>query len=410
MQPEQEGRAAISKDRLSQRMNIITESPTMAIDAKAKALKAAGEDVIGFGAGEPDFPSPAHVVEAAVKAAQNPAYHRYTPAGGILELRAAIAAKTKRDSGYDVATEQVVVSNGGKQALHNSFLAIVDPGDEVILPAPYWVSYPEMIRLAEGTVVEVGTTNATGFRVTLDQLESARTSRTKALVFTSPSNPTGSVYPPDEVEEIGRWCVEHGIWVVTDEIYEHLVYDDHTFSSMPVLVPELADNCIVINGVAKSYAMTGWRVGWSVAPADVTGKIISLQSHTTSNVSNVAQIAALAAVSGDLEAARMMRDAFDRRRQTIHALLSDIEGFDCYEPEGAFYAFPSVKGVFGRTIAGVTIRNSLDLADVVLGEAKVAFVPGDGFGAPGFARFSYALGDDDIKEGIGRIARLLAPS
>jgi len=410
MQPEQEGRAAISKDRLSQRMNIITESPTMAIDAKAKALKAAGEDVIGFGAGEPDFPSPAHVVEAAVKAAQNPAYHRYTPAGGILELRAAIAAKTKRDSGYDVATEQVVVSNGGKQALHNSFLAIVDPGDEVILPAPYWVSYPEMIRLAEGTVVEVGTTNATGFRVTLDQLERARTSRTKALVFTSPSNPTGSVYPPDEVEEIGRWCVEHGIWVVTDEIYEHLVYDDHTFSSMPVLVPELADNCIVINGVAKSYAMTGWRVGWSVAPADVTGKIISLQSHTTSNVSNVAQIAALAAVSGDLEAARMMRDAFDRRRQTIHALLSDIEGFDCYEPEGAFYAFPSVKGVFGRTIAGVTIRNSLDLADVVLGEAKVAFVPGDGFGAPGFARFSYALGDDDIKEGIGRIARLLAAS
>ena len=410
MQPEQEGRAAISKDRLSQRMNIITESPTMAIDAKAKALKAAGEDVIGFGAGEPDFPSPAHVVEAAVKAAQNPAYHRYTPAGGILELRAAIAAKTKRDSGYDVATEQVVVSNGGKQALHNSFLAIVDPGDEVILPAPYWVSYPEMIRLAEGTVVEVGTTNATGFRVTLDQLERARTSRTKALVFTSPSNPTGSVYPPDEVEEIGRWCVEHGIWVVTDEIYEHLVYDDHTFSSMPVLVPELADNCIVVNGVAKSYAMTGWRVGWSVAPADVTGKIISLQSHTTSNVSNVAQIAALAAVSGDLEAARMMRDAFDRRRQTIHALLSDIEGFDCYEPEGAFYAFPSVKGVFGRTIAGVTIRNSLDLADVVLGEAKVAFVPGDGFGAPGFARFSYALGDDDIKEGIGRIARLLAAS
>lgn len=410
MQSHEEGRAAISDDRLSQRVSNITESPTMAIDAKAKALKAAGEDVIGFGAGEPDFPSPTHVVEAAVKAAQNPAYHRYTPAGGILELRAAIAAKTKRDSGYDVATEQVVVSNGGKQALHNAFLAIVDPGDEVILPAPYWVSYPEMIRLASGTVVEVGTTEATGFRVTLDQLESARTSRTKALVFTSPSNPTGSVYPPGEVEEIGRWCVEHGIWIVTDEIYEHLVYDDHTFSSMPVLVPDLADTCIVVNGVAKSYAMTGWRVGWSIAPADVTKKIISLQSHTTSNVSNVAQIAALAAVSGDLEAAKMMREAFDRRRRTIHALLNDIDGFDCYEPEGAFYAFPSVKGVFGRTIAGVTVANSLDLADVVLGEVKVAFVPGDGFGAPGYARFSYALGDDDLKEGIGRIARLLAAS
>jgi aspartate aminotransferase len=380
----------------------------MAIDAKAKALKAAGEDVIGFGAGEPDFPSPAHVVEAAVKAAQNPAYHRYTPAGGILELRAAIAAKTKRDSAYDVATEQVVVSNGGKHALHNAFLAIVDPGDEVILPAPYWVSYPEMIRLAEGTVVEVTTTEATGFRVTLDQLERARTSRTKALVFTSPSNPTGSVYPPGEIEEIGQWCVEHGIWVVTDEIYEHLVYDDHTFSSMPVLVPDLADKCIVVNGVAKSYAMTGWRVGWSIAPIDVTKKIISLQSNTTSNVSNVAQIAALAAVSGDLDAAKMMRDAFDRRRRIIHRMLNDIEGFDCYEPEGAFYAFPSVKGVFGRTIAGVTIGNSLDLADVVLGEVKVAFVPGDGFGAPGYARFSYALGDDDLKEGIDRIASLLA--
>jgi aspartate/methionine/tyrosine aminotransferase len=287
-------------------------------------------------------------------------------------------------------------------------LAIVDPGDEVILPAPYWVSYPEMIRLAEGTIVEVTTTEATGFRVTLDQLERARTSRTKALVFTSPSNPTGSVYPPGEIEEIGRWCVEHGIWVVTDEIYEHLTYDDHTFSSMPVLVPDLADTCIVVNGVAKSYAMTGWRVGWSIAPADVTKKIISLQSNTTSNVSNVAQIAALAAVSGDLEAAKMMRDAFDRRRRTIHRMLNDIEGFDCYEPEGAFYAFPSVKGVFGRTIAGVTVGNSLDLADVVLGEVKVAFVPGDGFGAPGYARFSYALGDDDLKEGIGRIASLLA--
>ena len=391
-------------------MNQITESPTMAIDAKAKALKAGGEDVIGFGAGEPDFPSPPHVVEAALKAAKNPAYHRYTPAGGILELRAAIAAKTKRDSAYDVATEQVVVTNGGKQALYNAFMAIVDPGDEVILPAPYWVSYPEMIRLAEGTVVEVGATSATGFRVTLDQLESARTSRTKALVFTSPSNPTGSVYPPEEVEAIGRWCVEHGIWVVTDEIYEHLTYGDHTFSSMPVLVPDLADQCIVVNGVAKSYAMTGWRVGWSIAPADVTGKIISLQSHTTSNVGNVAQIAALAAVSGDLEAAKMMRDAFDRRRQTIHALLNDIDGFDCYEPEGAFYAFPSVEGLIGRTIAGVTIRNSVDLADVVLGEAKVAFVPGEGFGAPGYARFSYALGDDDLKEGIGRVANLLAAS
>jgi aspartate aminotransferase len=389
-------------------MSVITDSPTMAIDAKAKALKAAGESVIGFGAGEPDFPTPDHIVEAAAEATHNTKYHRYTPAGGLPELRSAIAAKTRRDSGYDVEPGQVVVSNGGKQALFNACMAIVDPGDEVILPAPYWVSYPDMIRLAGGTMVAVETTEATGFRATLDQLEKVRTAKTKAMIFTSPSNPTGSVYPPHEVEAIARWCHEQGIWVITDEIYEHLVYGDNSFSSMPVLVPEIADRCIVVNGVAKAYAMTGWRVGWSIAPQDVTAKMISLQSHTTSNVSNVAQVAALAAVAGDLEAARMMRDAFDRRRQTIVKLLNDIEGFECYDPEGAFYAFPSIKGTFGRTIAGVTIESSVDLADVVLGEAKVAFVPGEGFGAPGYARFSYALGDDDIEEGIGRIARLLA--
>jgi len=389
-------------------MSEITESPTMAIDAKAKALKAAGEDVIGFGAGEPDFPTPEHIVEAAAKATHNSAYHRYTPAGGLPELRSAIASKTKRDSAYDVDAQQVVVSNGGKQALYNAFMAIVDPGDEVILPAPYWVSYPDMIRLAGGTMVAVETTETTGFRATLDQLERARLTKTKALMFTSPSNPTGSVYPPDEVEAIARWCHDHDIWIITDEIYEHLVYGTHSFSSMPVLVPEVADRCVVVNGVAKAYAMTGWRVGWSIAPLDVTKKMISLQSHTTSNVSNVAQVAALAAVSGDLEAARTMRAAFDRRRQTIVKLLNEIEDVDCYEPEGAFYAFPSIKGLFGRTIAGVTIKSSLDLADVVLGEARVAFVPGEGFGAPGYARFSYALGDDDLEEGIGRIARLLA--
>jgi aspartate/methionine/tyrosine aminotransferase len=380
----------------------------MAIDAKAKALKAAGEDVIGFGAGEPDFPTPEHIVAAAAEATHNTKYHRYTPAGGLPELRSAIAAKTRRDSGYAIEAGQVVVSNGGKQALFNSCMAIVDPGDEVILPAPYWVSYPDMIRLAGGTMVALNTTEATGFRVTLDQLEKAQSAKTKALIFTSPSNPTGSVYPPDEVEAIARWCHEHGIWIITDEIYEHLVYGDSSFSSMPELVPEVADRCIVVNGVAKSYAMTGWRVGWSIAPPDVTAKMIALQSHTTSNVSNVSQVAALAAVSGDLEAALTMRAAFDRRRQTIVKLLNDVEGFDCYDPEGAFYAFPSIKGTFGRTIAGLTIQSSLDLADVVLGEAKVAFVPGEGFGAPGYARFSYALGDDDIEEGIGRIARLLA--
>jgi len=391
-------------------MTQITESPTMAIDAKAKALKAAGANVIGFGAGEPDFPTPDHIVEAAAKATHNTAYHRYTPAGGLPELRAAIATKTKRDSELDVGAEQIVVTNGGKQALYNACMAIVDPGDEVILPTPYWVSYPEMIRLAGGEVVAIETTETTGFRATLDQLEQARGDKTKALMFTSPSNPTGAVYPSDEVEAIGRWCVEHGIWVITDEIYEHLTYGEHTFASMPVLVPELAERCIVVNGVAKAYAMTGWRVGWSIAPADVTKKMVSLQSHTTSNVSNVAQVAALAAVSGDLEAAKMMREAFDRRRKKIHSLLNDIDGVDCYEPEGAFYAFPSVKGLLGRTIAGVTMGSAHDLADVVLGEARVAFVPGEGFGAPGYARFSYALSDDDLEEGVGRFAELIKSS
>ena len=391
-------------------MTQITESPTMAIDAKAKALKAAGANVIGFGAGEPDFPTPDHIVEAAAKATHNTAYHRYTPAGGLPELRAAIATKTKRDSELDVGAEQIVVTYGGKQALYNGCMAIVDPGDEVILPTPYWVSYPEMIRLAGGEVVAIETTETTGFRATLDQLEQARGDKTKALMFTSPSNPTGAVYPSDEVEAIGRWCVEHGIWVITDEIYEHLTYGEHTFASMPVLVPELAERCIVVNGVAKAYAMTGWRVGWSIAPADVTKKMVSLQSHTTSNVSNVAQVAALAAVSGDLEAAKMMREAFDRRRKKIHSLLNDIDGVDCYEPEGAFYAFPSVKGLLGRTIAGVTMGSALDLADVVLGEARVAFVPGEGFGAPGYARFSYALSDDDLEEGVGRFAELIKSS
>ena len=394
--------------RLSERVAGIAESPTLAVDAKAKALKAAGENVIGFGAGEPDFPTPEHIVKAAMEAAQHVLYHRYTPAGGLLELRAAVAAKTKRDSTYEVQPSQVVISNGGKHSLINAFMAIVDPGDEVLLPSPYWVSYPEMIRLAQGTVVELPTTEETGFRVTLDQLEAAVTPKTKALLFVSPSNPTGAVYPPSEVEAIARWALERGIWVVTDEIYEHLTYGDAQFSSMPVLVPELAERCIVVNGVAKTYAMTGWRVGWTISPADVATAMINLQSHMTSNVSNVAQAAALAAVSGDLEAVAMMREAFDRRRTTIYKLLNDIPGVTCIEPEGAFYAFPSFKDVLGRDVKGTTPSSTLELAEVILEKAKVAIVPGEAFGAPGYARLSYALGDDDLTEGVTRIAELLS--
>jgi aspartate/methionine/tyrosine aminotransferase len=395
-------------ERLSQRALNITESSTLAIDAKAKALKVAGENVIGFGAGEPDFPTPDHIVQAAVEAAHHVLYHHYTPAPGLPELRAAIATKTERDSGYEVAPSQVIVTNGGKHALFNAFLTVIDPGDEVLLPAPYWVSYPEMVKLAGGTVVELPTTESTGFRVSVKQLENARTPKTKMIVFVSPSNPTGAVYPRDEVRAIGEWAAEHGVWVITDEIYEHLVYGDAQFSSMPVEVPEIAERCIVINGVAKTYAMTGWRVGWMIAPLDVTAAAASLQSHATSNISNVSQAAALAAVSGNLDAVAEMRDAFDRRRQTMHKLLNDIPGVVSYEPEGAFYCFPSFVDVIGKTIRGTKIESAHHLAEFILEEVKVAIVPGEGFGAPGYARLSYALGDDDLLEGVTRIADLLS--
>jgi aspartate aminotransferase len=393
---------------IAARVARITESPTLAIDAKAKALKAAGENVIGFGAGEPDFPTPEHIVRAAAEAARHPAYHHYSPAAGLPELRAAIARKTERDSGFAVTPEQVLVCNGGKHALYNAMLTVIDDGDEVLLPAPYWVSYPEMIRLAGGVVVELPTTEETGFRVTVEQLEAAVTDRTKMLVFVSPSNPTGAVYPPNEVVDIGEWAAARGLWVVTDEIYEHLVYGDNVFTSIPASVPTIADRCIVVNGVAKTYAMTGWRVGWMIAPVDVVKAAASLQSHSTSNVANVAQAAALAAVTGDLADAERMREAFDRRRITMHKMLSEIPDVVCHEPQGAFYAFPCFKNFLGRTIAGIEIMSTNDLADVLLGEKLVAVVPGEGFGAPGYARLSYALSDDDLIEGVTRIADLLA--
>jgi aspartate aminotransferase len=396
--------------RISLRVSAVAASATLAIDAKAKALKAAGEDVISFGAGEPDFPTPAHIVSAAEAACREPRNHKYTPTGGLPELKEAIAAKTARDSGYAVAAGQVLVTNGAKQAVEETCATLLDPGDEVVLPAPYWTTYPETIRLAGATVVEVPTTAASGFRVTLDQLEAARTPRTKALLFVSPSNPTGAVYPRGEMEAIGRWALEHGVWVITDEIYEHLVYGAAVHHSMPVLVPELAERCVVINGVAKTYAMTGWRVGWMIGPLDVIDAATNLQSHSTSNVCDVAQRAALAAVSGDLAAVALMREAFDRRRRTMVTMLRSIPGVGCVEPEGAFYAFPSFEGVLGRTVAGRVPHTALELAEIILDEARVAIVPGEAFGAPGHARLSYALSDDDLVEGVTRLAKLLADS
>jgi aspartate/methionine/tyrosine aminotransferase len=393
--------------RISRRIGSIAESATLAVDAKAKALKAQGRDVIGFGAGEPDFCTPDHIVEAAVEASRTPRFHKYTPTPGLPELRSAIADKTKRDSGYDVSADQVLVTNGGKQAVYNTFATLLDPGDEALLPAPYWTTYPESIALAGGTPVVIPTYEPNGYLVTVDQLEAARTERTKLLLFCSPSNPTGSVYPPDQVEEIGRWAVEHGIWVVTDEIYEHLTYGEAEHVSMPVAVPELADTCVVLNGVAKTYAMTGWRVGWMIGPKDVIKAATNLQSHATSNVSNVAQAAALAAVSGPLDAVAEMRAAFDRRRKTIFTMLNEIDGVDCPEPLGAFYAFPSLRGLLGREIRGRTPSSSAELAELLLDEAEVAVVPGEAFGAPGYARLSYALSDDDLCRGVERMAEVL---
>jgi aspartate/methionine/tyrosine aminotransferase len=378
------------------------------VDAKAKALKAAGEPVIGFGAGEPDFPTPPHIVEAAVEAARDPKNHRYTPTPGLPELREAIAVKTARDSGYDVTASQVLVTNGGKHAVYNTLLTLLDEGDEALLPAPYWTTYPEPIRLAGATPVELATTEETGFKVTVDQLEAARTDRTKLLVFVSPSNPTGAVYARDEVQAIGEWAVEHGIWVVTDEIYEHLTFGEHRFYSMPKLVPELAEQCVVLNGVAKTYAMTGWRVGWMIGPADVIAAATNLQSHSTSNVSNVAQRAALAAVSGPLDAVVEMRAAFERRGQLAHKLLNGIDGVTALEPQGAFYSFPNLTGLLDKDIRGRKAASTSELAALILEEVKVAIVPGEAFGAPGYARMSFALGDDDLGEGIQRIADLVS--
>jgi aspartate aminotransferase len=395
------------RSRISARVGAIAESATLAVDAKAKALKAAGHDVIGFGAGEPDFATPEPIVAAAIAACSDPAMHHYTPAGGLPSLRQAIANKTVRDSGYEVSPAQVLVTNGGKQAVYEAFATLLDPGDEVLLPAPYWTTYPEAIALAGGVPVIVETNTTSGYLASVEQLEAARTDRTKILLFCSPSNPTGAVYPPDAVEAIGRWAVERDLWVMTDEIYEHLLYDGATAPSMPVLVPELADHCVVLNGVAKTYAMTGWRVGWMIGPTDVVAAATNLQSHATSNVSNVAQAAALAAVSGDLSAAAMMRAAFDVRRKTMVRMLSEIPGVECPTPQGAFYCFPSVQALLGRPLRGRTPTTSAELAELILDEVEVAVVPGEAFGAPGCFRLSYALGDDDLVEGVGRLAKLL---
>ena len=394
--------------RISARIAAIAESATLAVDAKAKALKAAGRPVIGFGAGEPDFPTPEYIVNSAIDAASKLPNHRYSPTPGISELREAIVAKTKRDSGYEITADQVLVTNGGKQAVYQAFATIIDNGDEVILPAPYWTTYPEAIKLAGGISVEVFADETQNYLVTVEQLEAARTPKTKALLFCSPSNPTGSVYTEAQTKAIGEWALKHGIWVITDEIYEHLVYDGIKATSICVAVPQLSDTCIILNGVAKTYAMTGWRVGWMIGPKDVIKAATNLQSHLTSNVNNIAQRAAITALNNDLSAVHEMGVAFDRRRKLIVQLLNEIPGFECPMPQGAFYAYPSVKGALNKSYRGKTPKTSSELASLILDEVEVAVVPGEAFGPSGYLRFSYATSDNEIKEGISRIKKLIS--
>jgi aspartate/methionine/tyrosine aminotransferase len=378
------------------------------VDAKAKALKAAGEPVIGYGAGEPDFPTPEHIVEAAAKACYDPRNYKYTPTAGILELREAIVAKTKRDSGLEIKVNQVLVTNGGKHAVITTLMTLLNPGDEVLIPAPYWTTYPEAVYLTGATAVPVMTSQANGYRVTVDELEKARTPKTKLLIFVSPSNPTGAVVRPDEVAAIGHWAAEHDIWVMSDEIYEHLVYGDATFSSLPVVAPEIGDHWVVVNGVAKTYAMTGWRVGWMIGAPDVMDAAVNYQSQTTSNISNISQCAAIAALTGDLSAVARMRAAFERRGATMTSMLNAIDGVSCPQPEGAFYCFPNVQGLLGRSLDGDVATTTVELAATLLEKIKIAVVPGEAFGAPGFFRLSCALGDEDLAEGLERFAKFVA--
>ena len=390
---------------ISSKILAIAESATLKVDAKAKALKAEGRPVISFAAGEPDFPTPAHVVDAALAAVKDPANHRYTPAAGLPALRAAIAKKTARDSGWAVDPSQVVVTNGGKQAVYQAFQALLNEGDEVLVPTPFWTTYPEVIGLAGGVAIDVFAGADQDYKVTVEQLEKARTPRTKVLLFVSPSNPTGSVFSPEETKAIGQWALEHNIWVIADEIYQNLVYDmevDHALSIVEA-IPELQDQCILVNGVAKTYAMTGWRLGWMVGPADVIKASANLQSHLSSNVSNISQLAALQALEGDQADARAMQQAFNARRHAIIEGLNAIDGVFCPTPQGAFYVYPDVRGLLGKTWAGRIPTTSLELADLILDECEVAAVPGEAFGPSGYLRFSYALGDGDLAEGIARL-------
>ncbi|HEV7871132.1 MAG TPA: pyridoxal phosphate-dependent aminotransferase [Modestobacter sp.] len=398
---------AAADRRVSRRVAAITASATPALDARVAALRAADLPVIDLADGAPGSPTPPHVVAAAVAAAQDPAHHRPAPPGGLPELKAAIVATTLRDSGLSARPADVLVTNGGTQAVAEALATLLDPGDEVLLPTPYWPSHLEAVRLAGGVPVPVVADEASGYLVSVGQLEAARTARTRLLLFSSPANATGAVQPPEEVAEIGRWALAAGLWVLTDETHQHLVYGGATAPSLPGLVPELQPHCLVVNGVSSTYAMAGWPVGWLLGPADVVAAATALQAHSSSPVAIVSQVAAIAALTGDQSAVATQRAALDRRRQTVVGMLRQIPGVACPEPQGAFSVYPSVKALLGRPIAGHTVQTSLELAELLLEEAQVAVVPGEAFGTPGYLRLSYAVSEEDLVEGVGRMQRLL---
>jgi aspartate aminotransferase len=398
----------VNASRISKRIAAIAESATLKVDAKAKALQAEGRPVISYAAGEPDFPTPAHIVEAAAKAVLDPKNHRYTPAVGLPDLREAIAQKTLRDSGTEVTANQVVVTNGGKQAVYQAFAVLLDQGDEVLLPSPYWTTYPEAIALAGGKTVEVFAGSDQDYKVTVEQLDKAKTSRTKVLLMCSPSNPTGAVYSKEEIAAIGNWAHKNDLWVITDEIYQNLVYEGAKAYSITEVVPEMIDRTILVNGVAKSYAMTGWRLGWMAGPVDAMKAAANLQSHLTSNVNNIAQKAALAALTGPQDEVQNMLQAFDRRRKLAVSELGKIDNWLAPMPEGAFYVYSDVRGLLGKTWNGKRINTSLELCDFILEQVEVALVPGEAFGPSGYVRMSYALGDEPILEGIQRLQKLFS--
>ncbi|MGH3650057.1 MAG: pyridoxal phosphate-dependent aminotransferase [Acidimicrobiia bacterium] len=389
--------------RVSRRLAGLTGSATLAINSRAREMAAAGRDVISFGAGEPDFPTPEHIVLAATRAAADPSNHHYTANLGLASLRTAVADYTKRYSGVDVAIDQILVTNGAKQAIFQTFAALLDPGDEVLLPAPHWVTYPSGIELAGGVPVSVPTTMEAAFKVTVDDLDLHLTPSTKLVVLVSPSNPTGAVYTADETRVIGEWAEQHDIWVVADEIYQRLVYGTEEVAPSVAAVTKGLDNFVLVNGVAKSFAMTGWRVGWMIGPPDLVGAAARHQSHATGNVNNIAQMAAVEALTGPQDTVVTMREAFDKRRQRMLSMLATAPGVDCSEPEGAFYVFPRVVNLLNDRHP-----TSAALAEALLDEAGIAVVPGESFGTPGFVRLSYALSDDDLERGVSRMLAMFS--